>query len=222
MSNLSFKHLRLLSDEAYHAVNEAYSVAEGQSFSPQRVVHCSSEPRFRSQLARDLGCLFDADHEIVSWQCLAGTVTSTDHEGIQRIHVPDFHVYRRDGTHSLVDALPAGSFASPTEKSPLTAPVMDPEPDYRVVREEEIRAGYKLLNVKDLLDACGEPGSLDDRIKLLALLDACGPLQIIECVQSLMMSTSAISIIAHLYFKHQIIVDLGDSPIGPETLVWRL
>ncbi|MFD1381600.1 hypothetical protein [Fodinicurvata halophila] len=201
--------------------NEAHSAAEGLSFPPQKVVNCDSEPRFRSQLARDLSCLFDADPEIVSWRCLAGTVTSTDHEGIQRIHVPDFHVYRLDGTHSLVDALPAGSVATQTEKSPLSAPVMDPEPDYRVVREEEIRGGYKLMNVKDLLDACVEPGSLEDRIKLLALLDACGPLQIIECVQSLMMSTSAISIIAYLYFKHQIIVDLEDSPIGPETLIWR-
>ncbi len=71
------------------------------AFVPSGAVRCLDRPLFRSQAARDLGCLLDVDAEVISWSCLPLELCSQ-----KMSHIPDFAVRLKRGT-ILVDALGA-------------------------------------------------------------------------------------------------------------------
>lgn len=203
------------------ALEQATSASRGLYLPPENVANCRGQPRFRSQLSRDLGCLLDADPDVSWWQCLAGTVTLNDGRGSSRLHVPDFYVCRIDGTHSLVDAVAGKPSPSRNFWIPTTAPSYDENLDYQVISEAMILCEPKLSNIKDLLGSLTKPGSLKDRIALLVFLEAFGPARIIDCIRHLDLSGNEIGAIATLYFQSRIEIDLEDGLIGPETFIRR-
>jgi hypothetical protein len=71
-------------------------------FRPRGTVRCLGEPLFRSQTARNLGCLLDLDVDVISWTCLPLALK----EG-RAAHVPDFLVDRGAGT-TIEDAVDGG------------------------------------------------------------------------------------------------------------------
>ncbi|WP_445489505.1 hypothetical protein [Rhodopseudomonas sp. RCAM05734] len=99
------------------------------SFAPKNTVRCTGRPLFRSQLARDVGCLLDIDVSVISWACLPMVLSRRS-----RRHVPDFAVTRATGV-SLVDIAPASAKRAPPDWSSDAAHAL----------------GYVLLPVNDRL-----------------------------------------------------------------------
>jgi hypothetical protein len=84
-------------------------------FHPRGAVRCRGVPLFRSQAARDLGCLLDVDPVVESWTCLPMVLAYGT-----GMHVSDFAVDRSDGT-VLTDAVPPDAKSPPPDWVPDVA-----------------------------------------------------------------------------------------------------
>ena len=197
------------------------AIAEARQFGagPVATVRCQGAPRFRTQLARDLGCLFDVDPDVEAWECLPGAVTLAGTTGKRRRHVPDFRVSRSDGSTVLMDTIPAsGSKGGIAGLHAID--LLDER--YEQASEVDIRTEPRLSNARELLRYAGVQVSLSDRIRFLAMLDEYGPTPISECLRGCRGSTDPIAMIAVLTLRRFIDMDLDEAPIGPETVIRRL
>ena len=182
--------------------------AEALSFHPRGTVRCGGMPLFRTQLARDFGCLLDIDPDVEEWSCLPLVLRSGG-----RTHVPDFLVAGGQGAW-LMDA-------------PETAP--EPWVPEAACREgfrygwksaDDIRAGTRLANARDLLRYARWSCPLGDRVRLLAALDENGSIPVAECLTAFR-ETNPIAGLSSLVLHRFVEVDLDEARIGPETLVRR-
>lgn len=178
------------------------------SWHPRGTVRCKGRPLFRNPLARDLGCLLDVDPDVEEWSCLPLVLRSGS-----RSHTPDFMVAGGQGAW-LMDAT----------KSP-------PEPwiEEAARREgflyawrpaDEIRAGARLANARDLLRYARWSCPLGDRVRLLAALDENGSIPVAECLAAFP-ETRPIAGLSSLILNRFVEVELDEARIGPETLVRR-
>ncbi len=167
-----------------------------------------SAAAFRSQTARDVGCILDVDRNVARWRCnpLAG-----DFE--HRAAGPDFLVTFMDGSRCYIDA--------PDLKrlEPQTARLLEAE--YRQIAFEELYDGFRLQNARDLLRYGGWRVSLGDRVRLLAALDEHGSLSFVECLSAIQ-ETKPVAAVASLILSGYVDVDLDEAPLGPETMVRRI
>lgn len=180
-------------------------------FRPRGTVRCSGRPAFRSQLARDLGCLLDVDDEVDAWSCLPVMLLEGNNS-----HVPDFLVLR-GSEHVLMDAV----------RHPGDAPhgwieeaAAERGYGYETWRVERIRSGYRLSNARDLLRYAGWECPLGDRVRLLAGLDETGSMTITECL-SAFRETRPIAGLSSLILNRFVEIDLDEARVGPETQVRR-
>lgn len=187
--------------------------AQERCYLPRGTVRCSGMPAFRSQLARDLGCLLDVDPAVDRWSCLPAVLR----EG-EKQHLPDFLV-RRGDEHALVDAV-----RTPRETAPVWIEEAAAERgcSYELWQADRIRSGFRLANAKDLLRYAGWNCLLGDRVRLLAGLDEAGSLTVAECLPAFR-ETRPIAGLAALALRRFVSIDLDEAPIGPETQVrrWR-
>ncbi|MGO4172478.1 hypothetical protein [Bosea sp. TAF32] len=188
------------------------NTASSHSFSPRGTVRCVGQPLFRSQTARDLGCLLDVDPSVVSWSCLPLVL---EHEG-QR-HVPDFSVTRANGT-TLADVGEDGAIHLP-DWAAGAARKAGHQYEYR--RVTELREGFRFENAHDLLRYARFRAPLGDRIRLLTLIDDQGPLPLAHCMQAVRCGSDAIAVIASLVLRRFLDIDLDEARIGPDTRVSR-
>ncbi|MGR9449165.1 hypothetical protein [Rhizobium leguminosarum] len=191
------------------AIYAAYEEASKQSYYPRGTVRCSGVPMFRSQLARDLGCLLDVDPYVVAWFCLP-TDIKTDYGP----HVPDFLVDYEDGTSIFCDAVEGEGSPHVTEAAAIAGA------RYQFVCRSQIDAGFRLHNARDLLRYANYRTPLNDRIRLLAALDEAGSLSIGECLH-LFREVAPLTAISWMVLNRMVTIDLDDAMIGPETLVRR-
>jgi len=181
------------------------------TFPPFATIKCRGPRIFRSQTARDVGCLLDANLSVTHWTCAPRL--SND----PAVYVPDFNVRNEDGSSCLLDA-----------------PDIDHSPDrafldaaaaaghaYRQVTRDEIYSGYRLRNVRDLLKYGDQHASLGDRVRLLGALDEHGSLTFGECLNAIQ-ECRPIAGLASLILNGFVEVDLDDALIGPETMVRRI
>ena len=182
-------------------------------YRPRGTVRCAGKPAFRSQLARDLGCLLDLDGGVDRWSCLPAVLREGDDE-----HLPDF-LARRGREHVLIDAV-----AGPSDMPHgwVQEAAADRGCLYEAWGAERIRNGYRLANAKDLLRYAGWDCPLGDRVRLLAGLDEAGSLAVAECL-SAFRETRPIAGLAALVLRRFVSIELDEAPIGPETQVrrWR-
>ncbi|MEO3998902.1 hypothetical protein [Mesorhizobium sp. CAU 1732] len=180
-------------------------------FEPLGTVRCAGTPLFRTQLARDLGCLLDVDPDVVSWKCLPVLLRDG-----AKTHVPDFQVVRGNGTCFLDAVDPA---------TPQCGDWID-EVATRVgnrretALDAEIRSGARLVNARDLLRYARWRCPLGDRIRLLAALDENSSMTVAECLPAFR-ETPPIAGLSSLILHRFVEIDLDETRIGPETQVRR-
>lgn len=191
------------------ALYDAYAKASTQRFHPSGTVRCSGEPMFRSQLARDLGCLLDVDHSVVAWLCLPRQVDAEIGP-----HVFDFLVDYDDGTRVYVDAVE--DEGSPDIKEAAAVAGLC----HRFELRDQIEHGFRLQNARDLLRYARWRTPLNDRVRMLAVLDEAGSLQICECI-NVFREVPPMTGIAWMNLHRLIDIDLDEAMIGPETILRR-
>lgn len=200
------------------ALKNAVGAAERLRFLPTGTIFCRGRPLFRTQLARDLGCVLDLDPEIEGWECLPCAVPVPENVSGTHFHVPDFRIFKADGGTALVNAVPsmaAGSKLKHPQGDEVGAE------SYCRVDEAEIKTEPKLSNAKELLRYAGVEVSLSERIQFLTMLDESGPTPLSECLRGYRSRTDPIAMIAVLTLRRFISMDLDEVPIGPETVIRR-
>lgn len=189
-------------------VKSVNAYPEACSYNPRGTVRCAGLRLFRNQLARDLGCLLDVDFDVDEWKCQPMVLRSGS-----RSHVPDFLVAGKRETW-LLDASesPPGSWV---EAAAL-------EKGFRFAWKggQEIGAGHRLRNAKDLLRYANWHCPLGDRVRLLAALDEQGSMTVAECLPAFA-EVQPIAGLSSLVLHRFVEIDLDEAPIGPETQVRR-
>jgi len=181
--------------------------AATRTFPPSQVLKCRGEAIFRSQRARNLGCLFDLDPDVLAWTCLPILLRLGD-----GYHIVDFAVQRHDGDF-LVDAV------TPQDWAVKAAESEGWRYDCSSYRLDDNHA--LIANAVDLLPyAHNSMVSLADRLRVLSALDDDGPLALKHCVQLIRNSSEPMAAIAALYFSGEIRFDLTER-INPDTRVSR-
>lgn len=183
--------------------------ATQKRFYPLTTVRCSEPAAFRTQAARDLGCLLDVDDGVVAWSCLARAFDT-----VEGPWVPDFLVDYHDGTHTYLDVAIGPGLPWVTEA------IACQREHHKFVSSDDIGAGYRLQNAKDLLRYGGRRTPLDDRVRLLAALDDAGATTVVECL-GLFREVQPMTGLAWLALHRFISIDLDTGPIGPETVIRR-
>jgi hypothetical protein len=191
------------------ALYAAYDEATNQHFHPKGTVRCSGEPMFRSQLARDLGCLLDVDRHVVAWLCLPIEIKAE-----YGPHVPDFMVDYEDSTRMFMDAVEDEGSPDITEAAAIAGV------HHRFMCREAIEAGFRLHNARDLLRYANHRTPLNDRVRILAVLDEVGSLNIGECL-NIFREIPPMTGIAWMVLNRMITVDLDEAVIGPESVLRR-
>ncbi|UIK19389.1 hypothetical protein [Rhizobium leguminosarum] len=190
-------------------VDAVFREASLNNFSPRGSVRCSHAPVFRSQLARDLGCLLDVDETVAAWCCLCFGAKLEDH-----VHVADFMVDYLDGTREHLDAVEF--FGDPA----VTETFACMQRRHRFVTLGEIRHGHRLQNAKDILRYARNRTPLNDRVRLLAALDETGSMTVAETF-SLFREIPPLTAISWMALHRFILIDLEEGLIGPDTIVRR-
>ncbi|MBB3394195.1 hypothetical protein [Rhizobium sp. BK060] len=195
--------------EMPQALYAAYKHALSQKFYPLGTVRCSGDVMFRSQLARDLGCLLDVDDHVVAWLCLPTEFPTSD-----GVHVPDFVVDYDDGRRVFLDACGEVGSASVSEGAACS------HVHHRFVSREETEVGCRLANAKDMLRYTNYRTPLNDRMRLLAALEEAGSLAIGQCMH-LFREVQPMTGISWMLLNRMISADLDERMLGPETMLRR-
>lgn len=182
-------------------------------FHPVATVKCLDVPVYRSQVARDVACLFDVDAAVVSWRAMPFNLGTENQP-----RVPDFLVTNSDASTMLVDA--------PDRSPSVNIAVMEVESErngarYRLLSHDDVYDGFRLRNAKDLLRYGNQSVPLGDRIRLLAALDDVGSMPLQECLKAFL-EMKPVAGIAALILQGFVSVDLDEGPLGPNTVVRRI
>lgn len=175
------------------------------TFAPRETVRCTGMPRFRSQTARDVGCLLDVDPDVVSWSTGDGTSTL----GADLIAY-DLKVIYPERVELVIvtdaTALPDGTTAALAGHS------------LKLLGPDDI-AGDRLENARELLRYATWSVSLSDRIRLLTALEQEGSLPLSDCLPTIRAGRDPIAAIAALCLHRFVELDLDSGRIGPQTRV---
>ncbi|MFK3776914.1 hypothetical protein [Agrobacterium sp. NPDC089420] len=191
----------------------ARNSASIRSYHPAGTVKCEGVGLFRSQAARDVGCILDVNPSVTAWRCMP---TPFDAGGVP--HVPDFQVFDEDGATLYVDA---PDRVVSVEIAVIASEARRIDARYKLLDRAEIYDGFRLRNAKDLLRYAAHVTPLGDRLRLLAALDEHGSLPLAECLKAFQ-ETKPVPGIASLILHGYVEVDLDDAPLGPETAVRRI
>jgi hypothetical protein len=192
-------------------LSAARAEASSHKFWPRGTVRCVGEPAFRTQAARDVGCLLDVDHDVSQWACLPLVLTDGD-----KVHVPDF-LAMKSGRRCLIDA---GAASSSPQEIWIKSAAARLGYAYELWPEELFADSFRLANARDLMRYVRWTCPLGDRVRLLAALEEAGSLTIAECLPAFT-ETHPIAGIASLILQRFLDVELDASTIGPETVVRR-
>lgn len=191
----------------------ARNSASIRTYHPAGTVKCDGVPLFRSQAARDVGCILDVNPSVITWRCMPSPFGAG---GIA--HVPDFHVFDEDGTALYLDA---PDRAVSVDVAAVASEAARINARYRLLDRAEIYDSFRLRNARDLLRYAAHVTPLGDRLRLLAALDEHGSLPLAECLKAFR-ETRPVPGIASLILHGYVEVDLDDAPLGPETAVRRI
>ncbi|WP_051559028.1 hypothetical protein [Allorhizobium undicola] len=201
---MSYSHIDIRA-----ALNAAYEQASKQIFYPRSTVRCSADPMFRSRLARDLGCILDVDPNVIAWLCLP---LQFDTE--LGPHVPDFFVEYEGGLKFCLDAVEKLELPKIREGAALAGH------RYRGVSRAEIQAGYRLANARDMLRYARTRTPLNDRLRLLSILEEVGSMTIAESF-GVFREVQPMTGVSWMVLHRLIAVELDDAMLCPETVIRR-
>ncbi|TCA18559.1 hypothetical protein E0H68_03750 [Rhizobium leguminosarum bv. viciae] len=199
------------SDQTGHEARERASAAS-ERYRPFGTVRCSNPSYFRSQLARDLGCLLDVDDDVLGWCCRPyGMDDLLRDRGWQGVS-PDFMATRRSGKDVYLTVVEGEGDPELTEIAACGRLT------HQYVAKAEIRSGYRLQNSKDLLRYANYRCPLGDRMRIMSALEQEGSATVAECMgafQELNPMAGLSSLILHRF----VTIDLDAEPIRPHTIV---
>ncbi|MBB4274113.1 hypothetical protein [Rhizobium mongolense] len=201
--NPSLKRGRSASD----AVHETH-----RRFRPYGTVRCSNPSYFRSQLARDLGCLLDVDDDVVAWCCRPYRLDDVLIEIGWKGPPPDFMATYVDGRDVYLHAVEGEGDPEVTEAAACCRMW------HRFATPTEIRAGHRLHNAQDLLRYANYQAPLGDRIRLLAALEQEGTATVAECL-TIFREVAPMAGLSSLILNRFVTVDLDAELIAPHTTV---
>lgn len=181
-------------------------------FRPYGEIRCSSPSYYRSQLARDLGCLLDVDDKVVAWCCRPYGMDDVLLDIGWKGPPPDFLATYSDGREEFLHAVEGAGDPEITEAAACR------RMRHRFVTMFEIRQGYRLQNAKDLLRYSSYQTPLGDRIRLLAALEQEGSATVAECLP-IFREVSPVAGLSSLVLHRWVTVDLDAEPIAPHTVV---
>ncbi|MFD1330366.1 hypothetical protein [Mycoplana ramosa] len=183
------------------------------SLFPRATVKSDGPVTFRSQVARDIACLFDVDPEVETWTCDPPFLSVGP-----EFHVCDFLVCHVSGQRLLVDG-----FDRTETPDPVVLEAAAAEAGFRYKRPPriEVYGGTRLRNAKDLLRYGNYQATLGDRVRLLAALEEHGSLTVAECLTAFS-ETRSVAGLASMILNGFVEVDLDDELIGPTTAVRRI
>ncbi|WP_440657754.1 hypothetical protein [Ensifer adhaerens] len=190
--------------------NDAVRITE--RFRPFGTVRCSNPSYFRSQLARDLGCLLDVDDTVVAWCCRPYGLDDVLRDIGWKGPSPDFMATYGDGRDVYFHAVEREGDPEVTEAAACR------QVWHRFVSAAEIRSGHRLQNAKDLLRYSNYKAPLGDRIRLLAALEQEGAATVAECL-GVFREISPMAGLSSLVLHRFVTIDLDAEPIAPHTEV---
>lgn len=145
-------------------------------------------------------------------------------EGKALHYTPDFHIVRL-GRHQLVECKP-DKFVDKAENQRkfrvATTWCTERGWDFEVVTADQLRAGYRLENIKFLTNYARHPVDPITRSRLYnKIMSAENPFTLLSLAQDVEPNkpATALAAIFHLAFLHEITIPLDDAPISPASLV---
>lgn len=182
-------------------------------FYPRATVKAEGNISFRSQVTRDLACLFDVDPDIASWT----SATPVDDEDLDEPPF-DFIIRDRFGNPTVVDA---PDRARRRDAFVAIRAAENMGCGYRGYLANEVYSGFRLKNARDLLRYGNYEVGLNDRVRLLAALDEYTTLTVAECL-SAFQEVKPMAGLASMILREFVQVELDDELIGPRTAVRRI
>jgi hypothetical protein len=178
---------------------------------------------FESLIERDYLYLLDYDPDVEWFEEQPLTITY-QHDGKTLHYTPDFHLVEK-GRHLLVECKP-DKFVNTDENRRKFAAArewcMQRDWEFRIVTDLQVRAGFRLQNVKFLTRYARQGVDPDIRGRIYALLhdSLIRPTvaHVAGAIPPYTPDTITASIL-HMAFHHEIIVPLDDSPVSGETTI---
>jgi len=178
---------------------------------------------FESLLERDFIYLLDYEAD-VEWFEEQPLTIEYQCGGQIRHYTPDFHLLER-GEHVLIECKPE-CFTDKDENRHKFAVArewcLEHRWLFRVVTDREVRAGFRLHNVKLLTRYARQPVGPVIRRQIYTLLQGAQcPMRMNDIASVLEpgASTPVIGSILHLAFHHEICVSIEEAPLSGKTLV---
>ncbi len=178
---------------------------------------------FESLLERDFIYLLDYDAN-VEWFEEQPLTIEYQHEDKIRHYTPDFHLLER-GERVLVEIKPECFTDTDENRHKFAAAYewcLEQRWMFRVVTEREVRAEFRLQNVKLLTRYARQQVDPIVRRRIYTLLRVTQHSVRIKDIASVLAPgapTTVIGSILHLAFRHEICVPIEDAPLSGETLV---
>ncbi len=146
-----------------------------------------------------------------------------EHEGKMHTYTPDFLIAFRNGRRALVECKPqkfVGREENRRKFQAARAWCAGRGWTFHVATDEQIRAGYRVENIKLLTQhARHEPGTAVQQTILNFLQAAPGCLTIADALNALIPTqpTSLIMPILHMAYYHRLYIPLNDAPITAQS-----
>jgi hypothetical protein len=178
---------------------------------------------FESLIERDYLYLLDYDPD-VAWFEEQPLTIAYQHEGKTLHYTPDFHLVEK-GRDVLVECKPEKFVNTDENRRKFAAAhdwCLERGWEFRTVTDLQVRAGYRLRNVKLLTRYARQGVHPDIRGQIYALLHESKSWPTIAHVARAIPPYTADMITAsilHMAFHHEILVPVDDSPVSGETTI---
>lgn len=170
-----------------------------------RPLRCRGEVAFASALAADMARMLDIDPAVDHWRCRVPLGTAGNG------HVADLASFGSRGEEFLLMA--------PDGLMPGDGACGSLPPNARFIGPDDIDV-VRLENAKAILPFARWRVSLDDRVRLLAVLEDEGSVTLADCLGIMRNTSRPVASVASLALARIVDLDL-DEPIGARTRVIR-
>jgi len=178
---------------------------------------------FESLLERDFIYLLDYDQG-VEWFEEQPLTIEYRHEGKTLHYTPDFHLLER-GRDVLIECKPDRFVDQDVNRHKFAVAhdwCIQRNWQFRVVTDRQVRAGFRLQNVKLLTRYARQTASPDLRGRVYALLyDPQTQLTVDAVAKTILPDAPAVAMgsILHMAFHHEISIPVNDTPISRDSFI---
>ncbi|MGV1914282.1 hypothetical protein [Rhizobium sp. 22-785-1] len=183
-----------------------------ERFRPFGTVRCTNPPYFKSQLARDQGCLLDVDDDVVAWCCRPTGMNILLLQRGWRGEPPDFMATYTNGQEVYI------SVREERGDPQLTEIAACGRFTHVYVSRAQINSGYRLQNSKDLLRYARYRCPLGDRMRIMSALEHEGSVTVAGCLDAFR-EINPIGGLSSLVLHRFLSIELDVEPIAPTTTV---